>query len=93
MNTQQLSGFERTSNRRLLGVLAACGVIGVALGMAAAVSASHANEAAQRTADALRVVRTNNWLTARNLDVNSSVDMMKALIIACDELRARGDRC
>lgn len=51
------------------------------------------NEAAMRTEEATRVVRTNEWLARNNLDINSSRDMMKALILACDEIRERGEKC
>jgi hypothetical protein len=61
--------------------------------MAVLSSMSETNATAQQTREATRVVRTNQWLTERGLDANSSVDMMKALILACDEIKARGERC
>lgn len=74
--------------------------IGVAIGIsafgavAAMVSALGAdNSEAARTEAATRVVRTDEWLRARKLDPSSSVDMMRALILACNEIKARGERC
>lgn len=79
--------------RRNVGIAVAVGLL--SLVGAGAMTAAHGaqNAEAERVQAASRTVRTHQWLEARSLDPSSSVDMMKALILACEEIRSRGDRC
>lgn len=85
-----------TSNswtRRLLGIGVILGVLVFGIGAAVASSIGTENSEAERVEAATKVLRTNQWLDARDLDTSSSVDMMRALIIACDEIESRGEAC
>jgi hypothetical protein len=79
--------------RRLLGVVVAVGVLTIGAGALVVGRSGTDNTEAKRVQDAARVIRTDQWLLARNLDKNSSVDMMRALIMACDEIKTRGESC
>jgi hypothetical protein len=85
--------FSPAPLKRWLGLAVTLGIVvgGVALGVIAA--HGHSNAEAAKVEHASRTIRTNAWLQSRNLDVNSSADMMKALVIACDEIKSRGERC
>ncbi|GEM_PF-3254202 len=78
---------------RWLGHAVAIGLIAGGVGVGAIAASGTTNAAAIETVSAERAVRTNEWLKQRKLDVNSSSDMMKALIMACNEIKARGDQC
>jgi hypothetical protein len=95
MTSIKSSGALSTSawQRRLLGAGVAIGVFTIAVGAMVLGVSGIDNTEARRVQDAAREIRTNQWLIARNLDKNNSADMMRALILACDEIKARGESC
>lgn len=87
------SSISNTWTRRLVGIGVTLGVVAFGAGAVVASSLGTDNASAQRVEAATKVMRTNQWLEARSLDTSSSVDMMRALIMACDEIKARGEAC
>lgn len=77
----------------MIGISVALGVLAFGIGTAVVVALGTENAEALRAQAAVGVMRTNQWLDDKNLDKNSSVDMMRALILACDEIKTRGERC
>lgn len=93
MLTRHISILASGWKRLAVGIGAALAITAPALGVAVAASLSPNVAEAQRLQEADKVVRTQRWLVTRNLDPSSSVDMMRALILACDEIKTRGAQC
>lgn len=79
--------------RRIMSIGVILGVLAFVTGAAVASSLGTENSEAQRVEAATKIMRTNQWLEARNLEKSRSVDMMRALIMACDEIKSRGEAC
>lgn len=82
-----------STRRHLVAIGATLALLGFGIGGPLIASAGRATPDAERLRQANTIVRTNMWLEEHNLDRSSSVDMKKALDLACKERKARGLGC